>query len=177
MENFHIEVELLRSIFKCNNHPVNIIDQSIKKFFGKLYVPKEIEPAVPKKELLVVLQCLGTFSLNLKKRLYKSVSKSLPQCNIKVIFESKNGLSSFFEFKDSIPLHLCSYLIYKFQCSNCNITYYGQTERHLKVRGGEHISTSPLTRKRVNINKKYFVKDRCLLSGHMCPFEDFTVFN
>ena len=95
-ENFHIEVELLRSIFKCNKHPVNIIDQSIKKFFDKLYVPKEIEPAVPKKELLVVLQCLGIFSLNLRKRLYKSVSKSLPQCNIKVIFESKNGLSSFF---------------------------------------------------------------------------------
>ena len=59
MENFHIKVELLGSIFKCNNHPVNIIDQSIKKFFDKFYVPKEIEPAVPKKELLVVLQCLG----------------------------------------------------------------------------------------------------------------------
>ena len=40
MENFHIDVELLRSIFKCNNYPVNIIDQCIKKFFDKLYVPK-----------------------------------------------------------------------------------------------------------------------------------------
>ena len=26
MENFHIEVELLRSIFQCKNYPVNIID-------------------------------------------------------------------------------------------------------------------------------------------------------
>ena len=41
MENFHIEVELLRSIFKCNNYPVNIIDQCIKKFFDKFYVPKQ----------------------------------------------------------------------------------------------------------------------------------------
>ena len=24
MENFHIEVELLKSIFKCNNYPVNV---------------------------------------------------------------------------------------------------------------------------------------------------------
>ena len=31
-EDFHIEVELLRSIFKCKNYPVNIIDQCIKKF-------------------------------------------------------------------------------------------------------------------------------------------------
>ena len=96
MENFHIEVELLRSIFKCNNYPVNIIDQCIKKFFDKLYVPKQIVPTVPKKELLVVLPYLGTFSLNLRKLLYKSVSKSLPRCNIKVIFQSKNRLSSFF---------------------------------------------------------------------------------
>ena len=40
MENFHIEVEILKSIFKCNNYPVNIIDQCIKKFFGKYYVLK-----------------------------------------------------------------------------------------------------------------------------------------
>ena len=149
MENFHIEVEHLRSILKCNNYPVNIIDQCIKKFLDKLYVPKQIVLTVPKRELLVVLPFLGTFSLNLRKRLYKSVSKSLPQCNIKVIFQSKNRLNNLFKFKDSIiPLYLRSHLIYKFQCSNCNITSYGETECHLKVRAGEHISTSPLTGKK-----------------------------
>ena len=137
MEIFHIEVEHLRSIFKCNNYPVNIIDQCIKKFLDKFYVPKQIVPTLPKRELLVVLPFLGELSLNLRKRLYKSVSKSLPQCNIKVIFQSKNRWSSLFIFKDSIPLYLCSHLIYKFHCSNCNITYYGETERHLKVRAGE----------------------------------------
>ena len=94
-----------------------------------------------------------------------------------VIFQSKNWLSSFFKFKDSIPLHLCSHLIYKFQCSNCNITYYSKTERHLKVRAGEYISKSPLTGKIVNNYKKTSVKDHCLLSGHVCSFEDFTVLN
>ena len=153
MENVHAEVELLRGIFKRNNYPVNIIYQYTKKFLDKLYVPKQIVPTVPKRELLVVLPFLGLFSLNLRKRLYKSVSKSLPQINIKVIFQSKNRLSSFFKFKDSIPLYLCSHFIYKFRCSNCNITYYGETERHLKVRAGERISTCPLTGKRV-INKK-----------------------
>ena len=108
--------------------------------------------------MLDFLPYLGKFSLNFRKRLYKSVSKSLPQCNIKVIFQSKNILSGFFKFKDSIPLYLCSHLIYKFQCSNCNITYYGETERHVKVRAGEHIIKSPLTRKSVNNNKKSSVK-------------------
>ena len=115
--------------------------------------------------------------MNLRKRLYKSVSKSLPQCNVEVIFQSKNRLNNLFKFKDSIPLYLRSHFIYKFQCSNCNITYYGETEHHLKVRAGEHISTSPLTGKRVNNNKKSSVKDHCLLSGHVCSFDDFTVLN
>ena len=51
---------------------------------------------------------------------------------------------------------------------NLSKDYYGETERHLKVRVGEHISTSPLTGKRVNNNKKSSVKDHCLLSGYVC---------
>ena len=148
-----------------------------QKVFGQLYVPKQIGSTVPEREMLVALPFLGTFSLNLRERLYKSVRKSLPQCNIKVISQSKNWLSSLFKFKDSIPLYLRSHLIYKFQSSNCNITYYGETERHLKVRAGEHISTFPLTGKRVHSNKKSSVKDHCLLSGHVCSFGDFTVVN
>ena len=31
--------------------------------------------------------------------------------------------------------------------------------------------------KRVNNNKKSSVKDNCLLSGHVCLFENFTVLN
>ena len=69
MENFYIEVELLRSIFKYNNFPVNITDQCSKKLLDKLHVPKQIVPTVPKRKLLVALPYLGTFSLNLRKRL------------------------------------------------------------------------------------------------------------
>ena len=86
--------------------------------------------------------------MNLRECLYKSVSKSLSQCNIKAIFQSKNqGPHSLIS---SIPAP--SYL--QFQCSNDNITYYSETERHLKVRAGGHISTSPLTRKSVINNKE-----------------------
>ena len=132
---------------------------------------------VTKRELLVVLPFLGTFSLNLRKRLYKSVSKSLPQCNIKVIFQSKNRFSSLFKFRDSVPLYLRSHLIYKFQCSNCNVFYWGKTVHHLKVRTGEHISTTAFTGKNVKNNKKSAIKDHCFLPYPMCFFDDFTVLN
>ena len=116
--------------------------------------------------------------MNLRKRFYNLVSKSLPKCNMKGIYQSKIRLSSIFKWKDSIPLHLHSHLIYKFHCSDCNINYYdGESERHLKVRAGEHISTSPLTRKTGNNNKKSSVKDQCLFSGHLFSSEDCTVLN
>ena len=92
-------------------------------------------------------------------------------------YKSYFALSNIFKLKDSIPLHLRSNLIYKFQCSYCNITYYGKTERQLQVWTGEHVSTSLLTGKSVNNKKKSSDKDHCLLSGHLCPFEDFTVLN
>ena len=41
MKNVRIETEHLRSIFKYNNYHVSIIDQCIKKFLDKLYVPKQ----------------------------------------------------------------------------------------------------------------------------------------
>ena len=62
---------------------------------------------------------------------------------------------------------LCSHIVYKFLCSNCNITYYGETERHLNVRSREHLSLSALTGKRVNNKKKLAVKDHCLFFNHM----------
>ena len=89
MENFHIEIEDLRSIFKCNNYLVNIIDRCIKKFLDKLYAPKQTVPIVSKRELLIVPPFSRKFSMHLRKRLYKSVSKTLPQCNIKVVFSLK----------------------------------------------------------------------------------------
>ena len=52
MQNFHIEVKHLRSIFKFNKYPVNITDQCTKNFLEKLYAPKQIESKKQKKELL-----------------------------------------------------------------------------------------------------------------------------
>ena len=138
-------------------------------------MPKRILITVPKKDVLIVLPFLGQFSLNLRSRLYNCFNKTLPQCNIKVIFQSKNHLSNLFRFKDSIPKELRSHIVYKFLCSNCNITYYGETERHLNVRSGEHLSLSALTGKRVNNNKKSAVKDHCLFFNHVGSFEDFSI--
>ena len=61
-------------------------------------------------------------------------NKTLPQCNIKVIFQSKNRLISLFRFKNSISKELRSHQVYKYLYSNSNTNYNGETERHLNIR-------------------------------------------
>ena len=60
--------------------------------------------------------------------------------------------------------------MYKFTCSCCNTTYYGESERHFFVRASEHLGMTPLTGKRVKNPKKSAVLDHILLKGH-----DFTI--
>ena len=84
-------------------------------------------------------------------------------------------MSNVFQFKDSIAEKLRSQIVYKFLCSNCNITYYGETENYLNVRSGEHLSLSSLTDKRVNNNQKPTVKDQCLFFNHVGSFENISI--
>ena len=70
---------------------------------------------------------------------------------LKELLYNKNQ-SFYFYFKKRRNLHnyitYISYItyitIYKYICRRCNSSYYGETNRHLKVRSGEHIGISPL---------------------------------
>ena len=90
----------------------------------------------------------------------------LPNVTLKLFFNLNIGLS--------IPRELRSRFVYKFSCGDCNITYYGKTERHLNVRPSEHLSLSALTGKRVNNDRKSAVKDYYLLYNHVGSFEDYS---
>ena len=113
-------------------------------------------------------------SSNLKQKLRTCFKNSLPQCNIKIILKSTNRLSSLFRFKDVIPKELQSHLVYKFSCSNCNVSYYGKTERHLNVRPSEHIGISRLTGKRVEC-KPSAVSDHLLMLNQDSNFNNFPI--
>ena len=78
---------------------------------------------------------------------------------------SPNRLSCLFRSKDVVPKELQSHTVYQFSCGNCNVTYYGTTERHLSVRSSEHIDVLHLTRKRVKC-KRSAVSDHLLLHNH-----------
>ena len=56
-----------------------------------------------------------------------------------------------------------SLVLYKFKCSDCNITYIGKTYRHFQIRLSEHLGIS----KTINLPLKYNKKSSAALRDHI----------
>ena len=68
-----------------------------------------------------------------------------------------------------------SAVVYKYTCGRCNSTYYGETDRHVKVRSGEHIGISRLTFKKTKPAKESAIRDHLLNWNNIPSFEEFTI--
>ena len=148
---FHLEVTKLKEIFRQNGYPKSFIDMCVQTYFlDNIRKTKDVVYTVPKKELSIVLPYLGINSLRLKDKLENTFKKSLPFCKILVIFRTTSRIKSLLSYKDRVNIGLKSHVIYKFMCSECNLTYYGKTPRHFIVRYSEHLSISPFTGKKLN---------------------------
>ena len=174
-EQFHQEIENLKNIFRKNGYPVNFTDFCIKKYLNNLYVKKEVYLLAPKKQLICVLPFLGKKSLQLRSRLVNSVNKTVRFCNLKVVFRSQRKLNTLFRFKDSLNKKIRSFLVYRYTCSNCNVTYYGKTYRHFFTRAAEHMGISNLTGKRLKNIKDSAVSDHLLQCNCAIDFDHFDI--
>ena len=106
------------------------VEPCIKTLLDKLHFPKQ-KLYINTRKGNVNCFSIFYFCYEFENRFVLTVNKTLPQCNVKVIFQSKNYLSNSLKFKDSISVYLRSHLIYKFQCNNCNTRFFykqSQTE-------------------------------------------------
>ena len=174
-ENFHQEIETLKSILKHNSYPHNLVNHCIKKFLNKLFVQRGFNFMVPKRELICVLPYLGKVSLDLRTRLRQTIERNLPFCKLKIIFRSKCRLNTLFHFKDSLEKKIRSGIIYRYTCSNCKVTYYGKTFRHFYTRAAEHMGISNLTGKRLKTVMQSAISDHLLQCNCTINFDDFDI--
>ena len=130
-----------------------------------------------KKNLILTLEYLGKHSLEVKKRLEKIINEQIPFCKVNVVFSSNKKLRSFFSFKDKIPKHLRSLVLYRFKCSDCNITYIGKTYRHFQVHFSEHLGISKVTNLPLKYNKKSTtaIRDHINSCKHQNSPENFKI--
>ena len=174
-ENFHREIETLKSILKHNTYPHNLVNHCIKKFLNKLFVQRGLNFMVPKRELICVLPYLGKALLDLRTRLRRTIERNLPFCKLKIIFRSKCRLNTLFHFKDSLEKEIHSGIIYRYTCSNCKVTYYGKTFRHFYTRAAEHMGISKLTGKRLKTVMQSAISDHLLQCNCTINFDDFDI--
>ena len=174
-ENFHWEIETLKSILKRNSYPHNLVNHCIKKFLNKLFVQRDLNFTIPKRELICVLPYLGKASLDLRTKLRRTIERNLPFCKLKIIFRSKCRLNTLFHFKDSLEKKIRSGIIYRYRCSNCNVTYYGKTFRHFYTKAVEHMGISNLTGKRLKNVKQSAISDHLLQCNCTINFDNFDI--
>ena len=79
----------------------------------------------------------------------KNCSSAFPDISLRFIFGPSRRLSSFFHFKDIIPMLLRSRIVYQYKCQWCGALYFDQTRRHLHNRISEHMGVSPSTGKKL----------------------------
>ena len=96
---------------------------------------------------------------------------------MQIVFKNQINFLKVFCFKDLLPYDLVSCVRYKFQCGRWNVSYYGETEKHLKVTSGEHINISPLTFKKVKQSAENSIHDHLLVCNHDPSFDDKPILN
>ena len=124
---------------------------------------------------MIILPFWGHLPFEARNRLNSCIRNQLPSCSLSIALQSKTHLSSLFKLKESTPKYLSLDLIYKFLYSRCNVTYYGETERHLFVRASEHLGITSLTQKWVNNPQKSVIMDHILLKGHNATYDNFSI--
>ena len=96
-------------------------------------------------------------------------------CKLQIVFNSQRKLADIFQFRVCLPFDLVSGVVYKYMCGRCNLSYYGETDRHLKVRSGEYIGISPLKFRKVKPSKESAISDYVLNCNNIPSFDGFTI--
>ena len=127
------------------------------------------------RELIFVLPYLGKISIVLGTRLRQTTQRDLPYCKLKVIFISNCRLNTLFQFKDSPEKKIRSGIIYRYNFSNCKVTYYGKSFPLFYTRVPEHMG-SPILLKNTSKNfKQSAISDHPLQPNCAINFDDSSI--
>ena len=175
----HIEISKLTKILLFNGYPLAIITKCITQFMDKIHENRENKNknksnSGSEKIISLFLPYLGEASIKLKRSISRHIKGNIPNCKLRVIFSSKRRLSNYFRFKDVIPKCVQSHLVYKICCAECNLCYYGLTERHFKVRAYDHVGLSFLTGKPIK-GVDTAMKTHCRDNNHHISMDTISI--
>ena len=90
---------------------------------------------------------------------------------------NKRTISSFFPYKDKLPIELRSSLVYQFSCETCSHRYIGSTYRNLYIRVHEHSGRSPRTGKLISCPSNSSILDHSIICNTKVDISKFKILN
>ena len=172
---FNDEMCYLKTFFENNGYPLKLFDSILRKFLNKVRRPIIPTITVEKRTVYVSLPYFGPLTHDLGKQLNVVLSPCYPQINFKFCFKNNYRISSFFEFKDSLPAELCANIIYKFSCGSCQGSYIGSTTKQSRIRFFQHLGKSPRTNRPVTVPAHSTPRNHCHENDHLLSLNDFKI--
>ena len=173
--NFTNELEYLRKYFLSNKFPIHFIEKCIRITLNNIFIRKEKLQTVSQKIMYLKIPFYGPHSYSMKRKLVQLFRKYYPQINLRVIMTNNNTLGSLFRFKDRLPTMLCSGIIYKYSCGECDATYVGKSQRHFKSRISEHRGVSVRTGQPLTNPSLSSIRDHAWEKGHRIIDDNFEI--
>ena len=137
---FDKDLQNLTKILNKNQFPTKRINKVTKKYLNlKLdNRPLENNTEVKTDTRFFKLPYIGKYSNIAQKKIQNLVKTFCKGIDVKVVL-TPFKISNKFSYKDPLPFHLQSFIVYKFVCANCKVCYVGETTRHFITRINEHL--------------------------------------
>ena len=172
----HCEFEVLRKYFLMNNYKADLFDKILKRFLYAKQAPSVFSPhEVPRKVVYMKMPFYGNISYEFRKIVNKYLRESFPAVNFRFVFTNEFRIGSFFSFKDRVPDHLCSNIVYEFKCPSCEARYLGCTGRSFRIRIFEHMGKSYRTGKFLDKMPFSAVRNHARSNDHRFDVKDFKI--
>ena len=145
-QNFHCEIEYLRSYFVNNMFPSKLFNSALRIFLQRKFENTAISIiTVPKQDIYLCIPYIGKQSIALKKEISTIISKFYPQTRPKLYFKNSFKIGSFFKKSVTLPVSLRSSVVYQYTCDCCEQSYIGSTKLQMFYRCSQHCGVSHRT--------------------------------
>ena len=127
-----------------NQFPTKLINKVTKHYLNLKFDKKPFENKTEVKTDIrfFKLPYIGKYSNIAQKKNQNLVKNICKYIDVKVVL-TPFKISNKFSYKDPLPFHLQSFIVYKFICANCKVSYVGETTRHFITRINEHLQKDP----------------------------------
>ena len=154
-KGFDNDLENLTKILNKNQFPTKLINKVTKQYLNLKFDKKLFENKTEVKTDIrfFKLPYIGKYSNIAQKKIQNLVKTFCEDIDVKVAL-TLFKVSNKFSYKDPLPFHLQSFIVYKFICGNCKVCFVSETTRHFITRINEHLQKD-LSPTSLNICKNY----------------------